>query len=166
MLPQGLVFSNRSEDYLASSSVVRPLSVLPSDTSHKALSRNHQKLLIIKRDAGSSFPIPLDTPPLKDIRIFSVFFSNESYFGTSLQRGGFLLNFSSSRKRHAKFFSFVPRPKTLPALIISCWLFNCLLPFIWEAWVFFSNTGYTLQLPRFWYSHKFCNSDLPYLWSS
>lgn len=73
------MFSNGSEDYLGSFSVVRPLSVLPSDTAHKAPFRNHQKLEVITRNWKESpetadnqkrcrflFSHPPDTPLLKD----------------------------------------------------------------------------------------------------
>lgn len=131
-----------SEDYLASSSAVSPLSVLPSDASDKAPFRNHLKLLIIKRDAGSSFPIPL---PLlcqrisgsslfpSQMRVTLPYLSKEEVFPWTSQVQG---------RGMQNSFSLSPDPK-LSVLIISCWLFNCLLTFIWEAWVFFSNTGST-----------------------
>lgn len=160
MLPQGLVFSNESEDYLASSSVVSPLSVLPTHISHKAPFRNHQKLLIIKTFAGAFFSIPL---PLlcqrvsgssrfsSQMRVTLPYFSEEEVFPWTSQVQGTGLQNS---------FSLSPDPNLCLLWLFLAGYYMGSLSFFQQHWAPF------LQWPRFCYSHKFRDSDLPYLRSS
>lgn len=117
-----------SEDYLASSSAVSPLSVLPSDASDKAPFRNHLKLLIIKRDAGSSFPIPL---PLlcqrisgsslfpSQMRVTLPYLSKEEVFPWTSQVQGRGMQNSFTLSPDPKLFLFW---LFLAGYLIACWL--------------------------------------------